>query len=118
MITYANWLIDNGYSSTAKDIIWPIVKNDVNYVAQYWNQTGFDLWEEVNGSSFFTVASQHRALVQGNTLAQKMGDSGAAYTSVAPHVLCFLQQFWIPSQGYINANSKFTRRMFQDNVQF
>ena len=24
------------------------------------NNTGFDLWEEVNGSSFFTVAAQHR----------------------------------------------------------
>lgn len=26
------------------------------------NQTGFDLWEEVNGSSFFTVASQYRCM--------------------------------------------------------
>lgn len=24
------------------------------------NQTGFDLWEEVDGSSFFTIANQHR----------------------------------------------------------
>lgn len=60
MITYADWLIDNGYQSTAKDIVWPVIRNDLNYVAQYWNQTGFDLWEEVNGSSFFTIASQHR----------------------------------------------------------
>lgn len=60
MITYSNWLIDNGYQSTAKDIVWPVIRNDLNYVAQYWNQTGFDLWEEVNGSSFFTTASQHR----------------------------------------------------------
>lgn len=60
LISYANWLIDNGYTSTAQSIVWPIVKNDVAYVAQYWNQTGFDLWEEVQGSSFFTVAAQHR----------------------------------------------------------
>lgn len=60
MITYSNWLIANGYQSTANDIVWPVIRNDLNYVAQYWNQTGFDLWEEVNGSSFFTVASQHQ----------------------------------------------------------
>lgn len=36
MISYANWLIDNGYSDTAKNIIWPVVRNDLNYVAQYW----------------------------------------------------------------------------------
>lgn len=36
IITYANWLIDNGYTSTASDIVWPVVRNDLNYVAQYW----------------------------------------------------------------------------------
>src|SRR5438045_9124198 len=30
---------------------------------RYWNSTGYDLWEEVLGSSFFTIAAQHRALV-------------------------------------------------------
>jgi glucoamylase len=36
MINYAKWLVDNGYASTASSIIWPIVQNDLNYVAEYW----------------------------------------------------------------------------------
>ncbi|KAJ0304141.1 hypothetical protein COL516b_006031 [Colletotrichum fioriniae] len=64
IIGYAKWLVSNGYSSTASSVLWPVIRNDLAYVAQYWNQTGFDLWEEVQGSSFFTVASQHR--VNGN----------------------------------------------------
>jgi glucoamylase len=36
LISYANWLISNGYTSTASNIVWPIVKNDLAYVAQYW----------------------------------------------------------------------------------
>lgn len=44
MIAYGKWLIANGYTSTASSVVWPIVRNDLNYVAQYWNQTGFDLW--------------------------------------------------------------------------
>lgn len=36
LITYANWLIDNGYSSTASSILWPIIQNDLAYVAEYW----------------------------------------------------------------------------------
>ena len=32
---------NKGQTSTAKDIIWPIVQNDLAYVAQYWNQTTF-----------------------------------------------------------------------------
>ncbi|PNY28487.1 Glucoamylase [Tolypocladium capitatum] len=114
MITYANWLIQNGYSSTASTVIWPVVQNDLNYVAQYWNQTGFDLWEEVNGSSFFTTLSQYRetacpdrcslALVDGSNLATALGKPGGSYSAVAPQVLCFLQSFWVPSSGYLDAN--------------
>ncbi|EQL00498.1 glucoamylase I precursor [Ophiocordyceps sinensis CO18] len=104
LITYANWLVQNDYSSTASTIIWPIVQNDLNYVAQYWNQTGFDLWEEVNGSSFFTISSQYRALVEGSALATALGKPGSSYSNVAPQILCFLQSFWVPSAGYIDAN--------------
>ncbi|KAG8160129.1 hypothetical protein KVR01_009665 [Diaporthe batatas] len=103
LITYANWLVANGYSLTASNLVWPIIRNDLSYVAQYWNQTGFDLWEEVQGSSFFTTAAQHRALVQGAALASSLGTSCTACTTVAPQVLCFLQRFW-SSSGYIVAN--------------
>lgn len=32
---------DNGYSSYAVNNVWPIVRNDLSYVAQYWSQSGF-----------------------------------------------------------------------------
>lgn len=38
------------------------------------SETGYDLWEEVGGGySFFTVAAQHRALVEGAALATQLG---------------------------------------------
>ncbi|AEO64596.1 glycoside hydrolase family 15 protein [Thermothielavioides terrestris NRRL 8126] len=104
LIAYSKWLISNGYTSTASSIVWPVIKNDLAYVAQYWNNTGFDLWEEVSGSSFFTVANQHRALVEGAALATSLGTSCSACSAVAPQILCFLQSFWSPSSGYILAN--------------
>ncbi|KAK0708998.1 Six-hairpin glycosidase-like protein [Lasiosphaeria miniovina] len=103
LIGYARWLINNGYSSTASSVVWPVIKNDLAYTAQYWNQTGFDLWEEVQGSSFFTIASSHRALVEGAALASQLGTTCAACTTVAPQVLCFLQRFW-SSSGYVVSN--------------
>ena len=69
------------------------------------NNTGYDLWEEVSGSSFFTVAAQHRALVEGSALAALLGKSCTYCDSQAPQVLCFLQTFWGSSQGYILANT-------------
>ncbi|KAK8190055.1 Six-hairpin glycosidase-like protein [Phyllosticta capitalensis] len=94
MIAFGRWLIDNGYTNTATSIVWPIVRNDLYYVAQYWNQTGYDLWEEVSGSSFFTIAAQHRALVEGSSFASQVGSSCSYCDSQAPEILCFLQSFW------------------------
>lgn len=93
MITYANYLQANGQAAKVTTNLWPILKLDLDYVAQYWNQTGFDLWEEVNGSSFFTTAVQHRALRQGAAIAIVQGDTTRAstYTTQAANVLCFLQ---------------------------
>lgn len=94
LIAYGRWLLANGYSDAATNIVWPIVRNDLEYVAQYWNQTSFDLWEEVQGSSFFTTAAQHRALVEGSTFAPSVGATCANCDSQAPQVLCLLQQYW------------------------
>lgn len=84
LIAYGNQLISKGKESVVKSNIWPIVSNDLNYVTQYWNQTGFDLWEEIQGSSFFTVAAQHRALVEGSTFAKALGVTCDGCDSQAP----------------------------------
>lgn len=83
----------NGRTSYVKDTLWPIIKLDLDYVAYYWNQSTFDLWEEVESSSFFTTAVQHRALREGATFATLIGqkDVVSNYTSQAANVLCFLQ---------------------------
>ncbi|XMA18144.1 hypothetical protein WAI453_010935 [Rhynchosporium graminicola] len=93
LIAYSNWLINNGQSKKAKEIIWPIISNDLSYVGQYWNSTGFDLWEEVQGSSFFTTQNQHRALTEGAQLAKSLRVTCTGCDE-APQVLCFLQSFW------------------------
>ncbi|RFU29189.1 hypothetical protein B7463_g7149, partial [Scytalidium lignicola] len=75
LITYSNWLIKNGQSNTAKAV------------------TGFDLWEETQGSSFFTIQNQHRALAEGAQLAHDLR-VGCTGCDQAPEILCFLQSFW------------------------
>lgn len=35
LIAYSKWLINNGYTSTASSIVWPIIQNDLSYVTQY-----------------------------------------------------------------------------------
>lgn len=102
LITYSKWLIVNGQKSEATSKVWPIIRNDLSFVGQYWNRTGFDLWEEVEGSSFFTTAVQHRALVEGAELARQLDDECEGCISQAPEVLCFLQSYW--NEKHILAN--------------
>lgn len=99
---YANWLIANGAQAQALNTVWPVIAKDLAYTVTYWNQTGFDLWEEVNGSSFFTLSATHRALVEGAALATKLGKTCTGCAAAAPQVLCFIQSFWTGS--YIDSN--------------
>jgi glucoamylase len=87
--------------------IWPVVKLDLDYTATFWNQSTFDLWEEISSSSFFTSAVQHRALREGIALANKIGQTSlvSGYTTQANNILCFLQSYWNPSGGFMTSNT-------------
>ncbi|KAL2819851.1 Six-hairpin glycosidase-like protein [Aspergillus cavernicola] len=102
LIEFGWWLLSHGYHAVATDLLWPVVHNDLSYVAQYWNQSGFDLWEETDGHSFFALAVSRRALVEGNVFARSLGFSCHGCVSQAPQVLCVLQSFW--TGRFIRAN--------------
>lgn len=34
-------LQSQGYHQVATGLVWPVIRNDLSYVAQYWNQSGF-----------------------------------------------------------------------------
>lgn len=67
-------------------------------------QVGFDLWEEVDGNSFFTTASHHRSLVEGIAFAAKIGKTCNNCATVAPQVLCYQQTYWTSNGNYIVSN--------------
>ncbi|CAL1712389.1 unnamed protein product [Somion occarium] len=107
IISYANWLRANGNSSFVANTLWPIIKLDLDYVASNWNQSTFDLWEEISSASFFTTAVQHRALREGAALTTAIGQTSVAsnYDTQADNLLCFLQSYWNPTGAYVTANT-------------
>ncbi|KAJ4397765.1 hypothetical protein N0V93_002001 [Gnomoniopsis smithogilvyi] len=106
LIEYSWTLISQGQEDKVKTIIWPVIQNDLSYVGQYWNTTGFDLWEEVEGSSFFTTQNQYRALVEGTSLAAELGETCTGCDQ-APEVLCFLQSYWNGDYYVANKNLEY-----------
>ncbi|KAG6866185.1 hypothetical protein C0991_007735 [Blastosporella zonata] len=116
LITYANWLLEHKNMTYVAQKIWPVVKLDLDYVTNRWNTSGFDLWEEVSGASFFTSSVQHKALRQGVTFAKKIGQASAVanWSIQADNILCFLQHdlltmasksYWNPTGLHITSNT-------------
>ncbi|KAK4699055.1 glucoamylase, partial [Phenoliferia sp. Uapishka_3] len=91
-------------SSSILPLLTPIIEADLTYVQTHWNQTGFDLWEEVRGSSYFTSAVQYRALVEGAAYFKSVGMEKPTWTTTADAVLCFLQSYWSEKDGWVVSN--------------
>ena len=107
IVRFANYLLAQGNETWVKQHLWPVLTLDLGYVADSWNLTGFDLWEEVSASPFFTTAVQHRSLREGIILATALGDPDktvAEWTIQADNALCFLQSYWNSERGYIVSN--------------
>ncbi|PWW77683.1 Glycoside Hydrolase Family 15 protein [Tuber magnatum] len=83
-----------------------IVKSDLEYVSHHWDAIGFDLWEEIQDSHFFTALVQHKALVQGRDLALSLDDHGAAEWYDGQQVALkklIKTEFWDGRNGHLKA---------------
>ncbi|KZM24008.1 Glucan 1,4-alpha-glucosidase [Ascochyta rabiei] len=80
-----------------------VIKADLEYVSHFWNQSGFDLWEEVEGLHFFTLMVSARSLREGSQIARAFGDLGAAdwYTLQAGYIENLLSKFWNKQKGHL-----------------
>jgi len=91
---YALQLLGQGKHDIVEQALWTknpsvknggLVKHDLDWVAENWQQNGCDLWEEIQSTDFFWGRYTMRAgLHVGAELAEKMGDSDSAarYRSV------------------------------------
>jgi glucoamylase len=104
LVAYGNYAQKHSNSTFVTETLWPILKNDLDYVTKYWNLTGYDLWEETLGSSFFTISASYRALTEGAAFASKLGHSSSSYIKQAENILCYLQSFWDKSANAVDAD--------------
>ncbi|KAF4577037.1 hypothetical protein EYR36_005024 [Pleurotus pulmonarius] len=107
LLAYAKALLKQSDREVVQQSLWPVLEKDLAYVVKYWNRTGFDLWEEVSSSSFFTTAVQHRALREGAALARNLNKTNLAqiYSTQADNTLCFLQSYWNADIYYVVSNT-------------
>jgi glucoamylase len=80
-----------------------VIKADLEYVSHYWNESSFDLWEEVEGLHFFNLMVSARSLKEGSSLARSFGDYGAAewYEEQSGYIEKLLTKFWNAKKGHL-----------------
>lgn len=97
---YANTLLKEGkdvsYLYRAEMPPTTVIKADLEYVAHYWQETCFDIWEEVKGHHFYTRLVQRRALLEGADLARRLNDAAAAdfYVQQANAIESYMDYYW------------------------
>jgi glucoamylase len=79
------------------------IKTDLEYVSHHWQETNFDIWEEVKGHHFYTRLVQYKAMKDGAKLATQMNDPGAAdwYNKQANAIEKTLGDFWDAKRNHI-----------------
>ncbi len=112
LIHFANSLLEMGKENIVREKLYDgklptssVIKLDLEYVSHHWQDTSFDLWEEVKGHHFYTRMVQRRALIEGASLAQKLDDPFAAefYRSQAKKLESEIERHWNPERGIIVA---------------
>ncbi|WP_016956059.1 glycoside hydrolase family 15 protein [Catenovulum agarivorans] len=109
---WANILLANGEQQYVTGILYDgqepsfsLIKADLDFVANHWQDSCFDLWEEVDGSHFYTRMLQRTALREGADLASLLNDQGAAdfYNQQAELIENAMSDFWSENKGYFMA---------------
>lgn len=100
---FAEHLLENGEEEFVRRVLYDsleptesVIKADLNHIATDWAKPGFDLWEEVNGSHFYTLLSIYTGLKLGASLAARLDDLSAAsrYIAEATKINAVISTFW------------------------
>lgn len=110
LIHFAKILLKEGEGAKVSQRLYnekpnSVIKYDLEFISNHWNDTCFDLWEETKGRHFYTQVVQRSALLQGAWLAREMGDFGAAawYERQAEHIKFALGRYYEERRGILGA---------------
>lgn len=96
--TLAKWgaiLVNNKMEDQAKNDVWPLMKNDLDWVMENWLSDGCDLWEEIHSDDiFWNRMSQVYSLRGAADFADLIGESGDDYRSKADEIEKTLDNHW------------------------
>ncbi len=110
LIRWANLLLEDGRKDYVTENLYDgkepsesVIKADLDFVGNHWQDSCFDLWEEVNGTHFYTRMQQRTALREGAALAKALKDNGAStfYNEQAEKIEDDMERFWDAQNNHL-----------------
>lgn len=109
---WARILKENGHAEFAKSLYTAelpatsFIKRDLEYISHRWHQHSHDLWEEINGTHFFTRVIQLEALKEASLFAAEWNDPEASnwYALQAELLRKEFPRFLTHNRNYISAS--------------
>ncbi|KAI8329195.1 Six-hairpin glycosidase-like protein [Blakeslea trispora] len=85
----------------SENTIYPALIKDLDYVTQVWQNSCYDLWEEVDGLHFYTWMVMRRALLDSVDFFRGTSHSTEHYQATAKAIESRLESFWSAEQGHL-----------------
>lgn len=77
-IRLAQQLRQENQNTKLQEQLKVLIETDLDFIAQNWQQDGFDIWEETYGQHFYTHMVQYKSLQLGSLYFRSLGDDSRA----------------------------------------
>ncbi|ODV58384.1 glycoside hydrolase family 15 protein [Ascoidea rubescens DSM 1968] len=93
-------------NTTVSDIYFTVVKPDLQYILDKWEDLSYGLWDNVKGFHLFTSLIQLKSLVIGGEFSRGLNFEKDFTISLFSNADC-LKEFIVHESGYIQTNSTY-----------
>jgi len=104
MSQWAFELLKSGQAEYVRSQLFQgVIRADLEYTANTWEQASFDPWEEVKGLNYYNLVMKRKALLIGAELARALGETRVhqRFQQQAQNILNLLPQFSDAERGYV-----------------
>lgn len=105
MINYCNagyeYLQVADENNHCNDTYHDVIKNDLDYIAKYWKEDGFDYWEEVNGTHLSTLLIQLKSMKLGSEIANRLNQDNTQYLNTYNDINNYLSKFYDNDKNHL-----------------
>lgn len=96
------WIREHAFDPDLTESVSRLVRDDLAFTAAHWREPSYDIWEEENGSHYYTLCVSAAALCEGARWLEHHSEPELAgtYRKEAQAIHQVLDGYWLPQAGH------------------